>query len=132
MKKIIYLFIFFVLTSPAQSFAGRDGYICTILQVQALHSSGSFNTLDSYLIGKSFSIDRNTGEVVGKPFEHKSHKEIRVLDRGSEKDSYKHIVISNPPNIWAQYVYVREFTNSLEKPFWGTDNGEKIFSGVCK
>jgi len=115
-----------------QSFAGKDEYICTILQIQALRSSGNFNALDSYLLGKSFSIDRNTGKVTGKPFERKSYKELKVIVRGDEKNSYKHIVTSNPPDNWAQYVYVREFTNSLEKPFWGTDNGEKIFSGVCK
>jgi hypothetical protein len=132
MKKIFYLFIFFVLTLSAQAFAGKDEYICTILQIQALHSSGNFNTLDSYLLGKSFSIDRDTGEVAGKPFANKSYKEIRVLDRGNEKNSYKHIVTSPPPNILFQYVYVRESINGPEKPFWGTDDGDKVFSGVCK
>ena len=117
---------------PLQLFAGKDEYICTISQIQTLHSSGSVNSLDSYLLGRSFTIDRNTGKITGKPFEHKSYKEIQILDRGSDKNAYQHIVISNPSDSWAQYIYVREFTNGPKKPFWGTDTGEKIFSGVCK
>ena len=118
--------------TPLQLFAGKDEYICTISQIQTLHSSGSFNSLDSYLLGRSFTIDRNTGKITGKPFEHMSYKEIQILDRGSENNAYQHIVISNPSDSWTQYIYVREFTNGPKKPFWGTDTGEKIFSGVCK
>ena len=98
MKKILCYFIFSVITISTQSFAGKDEYICTILQVRALHSSGNFNTLDSYQLGKSFSINRDTGKVDGKPFSNNNYKEIRVLDHGSEKDSYKHIAISPSPN----------------------------------
>jgi hypothetical protein len=89
MKKILHFLMFLVLTLSAQSFAGNDKYICTIQQVQALHSSGSFNTLDS-------------------------------------------IVASDPPDTEFQYVYIREFTNGPKKPFWGTDDGDKVLSGLCK
>jgi len=132
MKKSLCYFILFVMTLSTQSFAGKDDYICTILQVQALHSSGSFNLLDSSLVGKSFSINKDTGKVDGKTFSNKNFKEIRVLDHGSEKNSYKHIAISPPPNILFQYIYVREFVNGPGKPFWGTDDGDKVFSGTCK
>ena len=132
MKKRLHFLMFLVLTLSAQSFAGKDKYVCTIQQVQALHSSGSFNTLDSYLLGKSFTIDRDTGKIVGKPFENKNHKETQIIDPGSEKSSYKHIVASNPPDTEFQYVYIREFTNGPKKPFWGTDDGDKVLSGICK
>lgn len=132
MKKLLCYFIFLVTTISMQSFAGKDKYTCTILQIQALHSSGNFNTLDGYLLGKSFSINRDTGEVDGKPFVNKNYKEIRVLDHGSEKNGYQHIAISPAPDSLFQYIYVREFVNGSGKPFWGTDDGDKIFSGICK
>jgi len=120
------------MTISTQSFAGKDEYICTILLIQALNSSGKFNELDSYLLGKSFSINRDTGEIDGKPFSNKNYKEVQILDYGSEKNGYKHIAISPPPNILFQYIYVREYVNGSRKPFWGTDEGDKVFSGTCK
>jgi len=136
MKKIFHLFIFFLLTSSAQSFAGSDGYICTILQIQELNSSGKFvayeGVLYSTLLGESFSVDRDTGKINGSPFSTKHYKEVRVLDRGSTENAYKEIIISHPPNIWIMYVYVKEFESGPEKPFWGTEDGNKIFSGICK
>ena len=132
MKKILCYFVFFMMIISTQSFAGKDGYICTILHVQVLHSSGSFNAIDSYLLGKSFSINRDTGAVDEKPFSNKKYNEMRVLNRGNEKDGYRHIVISPPPDDFFQYVYVREFRNGPSKPFWGTDEGDKVISGICK
>ena len=119
-------------TISTHLFAGKDDYICTILQVQALHSSGTLNALDSSLVGRSFSINKDTGKIDSKTFSNKNFKEIRVLDHGSEKNSYKHIAISPLPDILFQYIYVREFKNGSSKPFWGTDDGDKVFSGACK
>lgn len=128
--------VFFVgLISSIQSYGGSDGYLCTILEIKELGTSGKFATHKgafSQLIGESFSIDRATGKVIGLPFSNESYKEIRVFDHGNTENSYKHIAISHSPNIWIQYVYVAEHEQSSEKPFWGTDDGNKIFSGVCK
>lgn len=132
MKKIQCCFAILVMAMSSQLFAGKDEYICTIVQIQVLHSSGNFNGLDSYLLGKSFSIDRDTGKVDGKPFSNGNYKEIQVLNRGSEKNGYNHIIILPSPNILIQYIYVREFVNGSRKPFWGTNDGDKIFSGTCK
>ena len=136
MKKMFKRFILFAgLMSSIQSFAGADGYFCTILEIQELGTSGKFTThkgVFSQLIGESFSIDRTTGKVIGLPFSNESYKEIRGFDHGSTENGYKHIAISHPPNIWIQYVYVAEHEKKPEKPFWGTDDGNKIFSGICK
>ena len=99
MKKILCYLVFLMTTISTHSFAGKDDYICTILQVQALHSSGTLNALDSSLVGRSFSINKDTGKIDGKTFSNKNFKEIRVLDHGSEKNSYKHIAISPLPDI---------------------------------
>lgn len=136
MKKIFHRFIFFAgLMLSMQSYADNNGYLCTILEIQELGTSGIFATHKgalTQLIGKSFSIDRATGKVIGLPFSNESYKEIRVFDHGSTDNSYKHMAISHPPNIWIQYIYVAEYKKSPEKPFWGTDDGDKIFNGVCE
>lgn len=134
MNKLFHLFILFVLTSPAQSFAGTDGYICTIKQIQTLDSSGKFiMTKGAWSrIGDQFSINRDTGKIHGSAFSTKYFKETRVLSRGSKENAYKEIIVSNPPNIWVKYIYVKEFESSPEKPFWGSEDGYMIFSGICK
>ncbi len=114
--------------SSIQSFAGADGYLCTILEIQELGTSGKFTThkgVFSKLIGVSFSIDRATGKVIGLPFSNASYKEIRVFDHGSTESGYKHIAISHPPNIWIQYVYVAEHEKKPEKPFWEQTMGTR-------
>jgi hypothetical protein len=134
-KKLRFLVFFAGLMSSMQAYAGSDGYHCTILEIKELGASGKFVThkgVFSQLIGESFSIDRATGKVIGLPFSNVSYKEIRVLDRGSTENSYKQIAISHPPNIWIQYLYVAEQEKSPEKPFWGTEDGNKIFSGSCQ
>jgi hypothetical protein len=84
------------------------------------------------LIGKHFSINRVTGSMDGLPFDTKSYKQTTVLDRGSRESSYKAIVTSHSPNMWIKYIYVAEHENAALKPFWGTDDGNKIFSGQCE
>jgi hypothetical protein len=51
---------------------------------------------------------------------------------GSSENSYKAIVTSHPPNMWVLYIYVAEHYQGKKKPFWGTVDGDKIFSGYCE
>lgn len=132
-KKILFLILSTLyLSSPAC--ADAAGYNCKILEINKLGADGKFsqeNGIYAQLIGKSFTVDRETGKTVGSPFSNDSYREVKVLDKGSSESSYKHIVISHEPNIWVQYLYVQEFEKGLDKPFWGTDDGNKIFSGIC-
>tara|TARA_B100000686_G_C16306317_1_gene721022 strand:- start:232 stop:639 length:408 start_codon:yes stop_codon:yes gene_type:complete len=135
MKKIFRLFIFLALISSGQSFAGYDGYICTILQIQKLDSSGKFvkETAWEFALGKQFTIDRDTGKIIGKGLSNELYSKIKVLQRGDEKDSYKHIATNlSSAHVQVQYVYVREYAEGLEKPFWATDDNYRIYSGLCE
>jgi hypothetical protein len=135
MKNLCRFILLMGLTGSLRSHAGADGYVCKILQIQELNTSGELvNHKGAYspLVGESFSIERATGKVTGHPFSNNSVKEIRVLNYGSTEHSYHHIAISHPPNIWITYLYVSEHAVGLEKPFWGASDGNKTFSGLCK
>lgn len=124
-----------LLLLPGASFAGESTYLCTTKQILELANKGLMEKhTGSYeqLVGKQFSINRNTGEMIGLPFTTKSYKKITVLDKGSGVSSYKAIVTSHPPNTWVMYIYVAEQHRGKRKPFWGTDDGNKIFSGQCE
>ena len=80
MKKIFRLFIFFTLISSGQSFAGNDGYICTILQIQELNSSGEFAEKKEgweFVLGDQFSIDRDTGKIIGRTLSNSHYPKIQ-------------------------------------------------------
>jgi len=114
--------------------AGETTYICKIAQVLELSNNGELvkhNGVYKSLIGEKFTIDRDSGDMIGLPFSTKSYKQITVLDKGSKEMSYKSIVLSHPPNRWVMYIQVKEFTKGKLKPFWGTEGGN-IFSGQCE
>jgi hypothetical protein len=126
---------FLVILFPLVSIAGENTYLCTIKQILELSESGMMGKhTGAYkqLVDKQFSINRNTGEMVGLPFSTQYYKQITVLDKGSSDNSYKAIVTSYPPNMWVLYIYVAEHNPGKKKPFWGTDDGDKIFSGYCE
>ena len=133
MKHIMVTILFFF---SCGAFAGELTYICEIKQIAELSDDGeiiSKNIGDIYKsrIGNKFTIDRNTGDMIGTPFTTKSYKTINVLDKGSKENSFKSIVLSHPPNMWVMYIQVKEFHKGKLKPFWGTEGGN-LYSGLCE
>jgi hypothetical protein len=84
------------------------------------------------LLGGTFTIDRTTGNMDGLPFSTEPYKSITILDKGSKDNSYKAIVLSHGPHLTVMYVYVAEQKPGKKKPFWGTNYGNNIFSGLCE
>lgn len=124
-----------LLLLPFCAIAGPDGYSCSIAQILELNEYGAFvehKGIFKNLLGEAFTIDRNTGKMADLPFSTESYKNITVLDKGSKENSYKAIVLSHEPNMWVMYVYVAEQKPGKKKPFWGTNDGNKIFSGLCE
>jgi len=129
-----YIISIMLIIFSTQSFASESTYICVIGQVLELSDKGKLiETKGTYtsVIGKKFTIDRNHGDMIGYPFTTKSYKKITILDKGSNANAFKSISISHPPNIWAMYMYVKEFQKGKYKPFWGNE-GSYIFSGNCE
>jgi hypothetical protein len=114
--------------------AGESTYICEIKEILELSDNGDLvkhNGVYKSLIGEKFTIDRDSGEMIGLPFSTKSYKQVTVLDKGSKEMSFKSIVLSHPPNRWVMYIQVKEFAKGKLKPFWGTEGGN-MFSGQCE
>ena len=120
---------------PSAVMGGQSTYLCTVNQVLELSAKGIMEEhkgIYEVVVGQSFSVNRDTGEMLGLPFETKSYREVKVFDRGSAQNAYKATVISHPPNTWIQYIYITEFRGGDKKPFWGTEGGNMVFSGVCE
>lgn len=124
-----------LLLLPVVSFSGERTYRCTIEQILELSDNGMMEKhagVYERLIGKQFSVNRETGEMSGLPFATKPYAKVTVLDNGGSGNSYKAIVTSHPPNMWVMYIYVAEQHGGRKKPFWGADDGDKIYSGLCE
>ena len=131
MKHIIVSLLLFFSFSV---FASQSTYVCEIKQIMELSDDGELikhSGVYKSLVGSKFTIDRESGDMIGLPFTTKSYKTITVLNKGSNEMSYKSITISHPPNRWIMYIQVKEFVKGKLKPFWGNDGGN-IFSGQCE
>ncbi len=114
--------------------AGEDGYICKIVEVRVLSNEGTLiesKKFTKQFEDRSFSINRNNGEMIGMPFTTSAYKSTTVLDRGNKDSSYKSMAQSEAP-LAAMFMYVAEHFQHREKPFWGTANGTQIYSGICE
>ena len=133
MKKIFRLFIFLALISSGQSFAGYDGYICTILQIQKVDDSSGKFVKEVLSTGGRFTIDRDTGKIIGSFLSNGGYYLRKVQHRGGEGYGYNHIAIKNRDGRGeVQYVYVMEFAEGLKKPFLATLMNYMIVSGLCE
>ncbi len=114
--------------------AGEYGYICKIVEVRVLSNEGTLiesKKFTKQFEDRSFSINRNNGEMIGMPFTTSAYKSTTVLDRGSKDSSFKSMAESEAP-LAAMFMYVAEHFQDREKPFWITANGTQIYSGICE
>jgi len=128
------LAILAIVVAPFSS-AGEDGYICEINEVRVLSDEGTLVESEDFskqFVGRNFSIDRNSGAMIGMPFSTSAFKSVSVLNAGGDGSSYKAMAQSPEPGKAAMYMYVAEHLKQREKPFWGTANGTQIYSGICE
>lgn len=132
---LAFLIILHAIFGSMATHAGEDGYICQISEVRVLSDNGTLLESDEHsklYEDRSFSIDRNTGAMIGVPFSTSAFKSISVLNRGNADSSYKAMASSQTPEVPAMYMYVAEHLETREKPFWGTAAGTQIYSGICE
>ena len=125
------LLLIFSLTTKAE----HNSYTCLIKQVIEVKDNGLMDKHEGIYkgyIGKEFTIDRVSGEMIGDAFATTYDKTITVIDKGSKDNAYKAIVTSHPPNIWVKYINVNEFHSTKNKSFWGNSDTNTILSGQCK
>lgn len=124
------------LALPASAWAGESTYLCTIKQAMDLTDDGRFEKHDGFwnvTIGKTFTVNRTTGEMIGHPFSSRHYLGgVEILNPGSSENSYQALVRSGGPNISVMYIYIKEYHEGTAKPFWGNGDYRTIFSGTCE
>lgn len=121
---------------PTSTQADVNSYTCKILQAIEMTNDGHMQKhkgMWKSTIGKTFTVNRNTGEMIGHPFSTEGWLGgIKVLNRGGNGNSYKAMVISGAPNISIKYIHIAEYSEPPYKPFWGNGDDDVIFSGLCE
>lgn len=81
-------------------------------------------------IGQSFLVERSTGEISGSLFEPDSWDGERVLDSGSDGQSYR-VIYPSPPKVSARFLVVNEYREGRMKEFVLMDNST-VYAGLCE
>jgi hypothetical protein len=126
------VYLLCLLSLPSLAAAGELSYDCFILKVYHLDDAGTLevSSWQEYLKDGKFSVSRETGRVVGSSLTTMFAKKVRVINSGSEANSFK-AVSEFAGQI--QVIEVQEFRDDIEKPFVAMSmGGAGIVSGTCK
>lgn len=136
MKKIYLILALILCLLPMSPYAAENTYTCKILEAIEMTDDGYMQKhkgMWKSTIGQTFTVNRNTGEMIGHPFTTDGWLGgTKVLNRGGNGNSYKAIVVSGGPNISIKYIHIAEYKEQLSKPFWGSGDDDVIFSGLCE
>jgi len=123
--------LFLILLFPTFAVAGQNQYNCEVFGEYNVTETGIFNPVDSPSVGKRFTVDRDSGTVIGQPFAtDKFGKANLVVHRGDNTGRFKLISTFANPNI-VQILLIDEPVDGKVKPFWGTDS-LFVFTGLCE
>lgn len=128
-KFILFCCLFFLVsTSVAADFT----YDCIIKHVYDVNEVGELKTpvFGGQFKGDKFSVSRETGKIIGNTLTTALAKETRVVNYGSNEDSFKAIAEFKDQ---FQLIEIKEFKKGGEKPFVASSmGGAGIVTGICK
>lgn len=116
--------------------AEAPDYLCTVKQVKPIFSDELDMFSGKEFIGTSFRVDRSTGVMSGRLQNAFTSTPI-VIDQGDQDNGMKVITgmtkaESIGPGTTASLLYVQEFIDSPDKPFYFLHTStESIFVGTC-
>jgi len=131
-KSVITFLILLPTLLSVNAMAGELSYTCEVKHVYHLSEDGSLNisNWDKDMRGSSFSVSRETGQIIGEVVPTLMAKGTGVVNKGSTQNSFK---------AWAdfgnqlQLIEVQEFKEGTIKPFVSASmGGAGIVTGVCK
>ena len=125
-----------ILIAGTESFAGVSTYQCQISEQLHLDAAGELKRpANPWLIRSRFSVDRETGALVGPDKSFWSFKDSRstVLARGNAKTSFVALIMSAAADngVLATTLVIEEFTKGPVKPFM-VSTGSQVASGMCE
>jgi hypothetical protein len=125
-----------LMLASTASLAGSSAYQCEISEQLHLGGDGSLKQPPSpWLIGSRFSVDRDTGALVGP--DHSlwgfPNSKSTVIARGNAQSSFV-VLITTPAcgdGVTATTIHVEEFVKGGAKPFVAS-KGTQVASGTCE
>jgi len=142
MKKLLALILTLIVTN---SHAGNTSYSCIVKYAGEVSNAGDMdyatnvhkgkNGMLSSYIGTTFTVDRNTGAVIGEIVSNQSANAIKteILSNGSGGNAFRLLTRfgPNPSILYLQINDYPAYKNGNESPFIGFRWSESI-SGSCK
>jgi len=116
--------------------AGVNSYQCLVKEYLSLDNNGALTRPPNpWPIGKRFSIDRNTGALVGpeQTLWSTASSKYTVLARGNASNSFS-VFITDPAaenGMHTTLIKVEEYSSGQTKPFVLLSSSE-VASGTCE
>jgi hypothetical protein len=139
-KNLLYHLLFFLLTlSPFSSDSQNLIFNCTVKQVMLVGDDGLLidkpdGDAGVAYIGSQFTVDRETGIILGKDISTKYAKSISIIDEGSRYKAFKisGVIMNMQPTIFFLDIHVWQRT--LKNPEFSFSGYFKYghISGICK
>jgi hypothetical protein len=135
MKRLLVLTAICSLFNSYSSWGGEKEYHCTTKSVSKLTSDGILKSYSSPSLLTTFIVDKNSGLIKGYWINNEAWVTRTIIDSGSSEQSFKLLTLSadvsrtNGGKL-AMYLQVKEYAETLEKPFMHTD-GSIVRTGVC-
>lgn len=128
-KKFMFLSVVLFASLINNTAQANDTFKCTVHSAVKVGTEGKFVDDDLYqaVVGDVISINRETGKVAGVLHNHNSNGEPRVLDSGSDTQSFKAITIYEP---YIAVAYIEIITWG-HKPFIFKMN-QTVLTGRCE
>lgn len=118
------------ISQPASTAA--FGYTCNVLELYQLSDEGTLvkDPFSDAMAGKTFSISRTTGQVIGEVLATFWPDSMRVINEGSTANSFKTVASAGGQ---VQVLEVQEFRDGPVKPFIAMSmGGAGLVTGTCK
>ena len=107
------------------------GYNCTVRSAFEVRNGVlSPSAPKGRFVGQSFLVERSTGKIAGSLFEPDRWEVDRVLDFGSDAQSFK-VIFVTPKQVRARLLVVDEYQKGVIKEFVLMDNLD-MYAGECE
>ena len=118
---------------PFKVFADPNLYQCQVMSDAYIRDAGALDVVrDGPRIGQTFTVIKNTGELLGDVMD--ALKNPRVVSSGRGKNAY--IVIweqesADKKGVFVDYLNIEESVKGKKKPF-GFFSGRLLMTGFCE
>lgn len=107
---------------------------CKVIDAVFLDDSGALTRpgeLTQQRVGKEFSVDGNTGVMVGAVKNSNAHGTPEVIDPGSEDQSFTVMTVYSPYRS-VDLLSIQVFAEGSVKPFLFRASFDQVLSGICR